>query len=108
MLGFLRALFASKPPTADDRRRFAGLVLSELKLHNEKLLSELRQNPASMSQLLGELSRAYDVYARRVGNDPEAQAAFRNEAVRILGHGDARLLEPALSTALHTAVDPTA
>jgi hypothetical protein len=81
--------------------------LSEVKLSNEKLLSELRLNPGSMSQLLGELTRAYDVYAKRVGNDPEAQASFRNEAVRILGNGDTQLLEPALSTALHTAAHPT-
>ena len=60
-----------------------------------------------MNPLLGELTRAYDVYAKRVGNDPEAQATFRDEAVRILGDGNAQLLEPALSTALHSAAHPT-
>jgi hypothetical protein len=108
MWEFLRAFFAAKPATAEDRRRFAALVLSELKAYNEALLSGTRENPGSTSSLLEELGRAYGVYAERVGSGPEAQATFRDEAIRILGHGDARRLEPALSTALQRAARPMA
>jgi len=106
MLEFLRGLFSPKPATAadpDDRRRFASLVISELKLYNEKLVTGLRRDPSVINQLLPELRRAYEMYVARTDGSPEAKSVFREEAVRILANGDAQLLEPSLSGLLHSA-----
>jgi hypothetical protein len=83
--------------TGADTRRLAGLLVTDVKLYNEKHVAALRQDLDSRQRVLAELGRAYEIYTRRVGDGQGAQGAFRDEAVRILADGDAGILETGLS-----------
>lgn len=106
MLKFLKALFEpslTPKSTSEDRERFARLLLTEVKLHDEKLLQGLSQDLALVDELRTTLKRAYQLYAQRTDASPEGAATFREAAVRILANGNATLLEPALSEVLREA-----
>ena len=97
MLTFLRRLFSPSPqgpPSADEARRLARLLVSEIKLYNAATVARLREDPAAAQQMLQDLYRSYWTFAERVGHGPQTQLVFREEATRILADGDAQLLEP--------------
>jgi hypothetical protein len=96
------ALFFSKPldaPAAkrgdDDQaaRRYARLLVSEIKLYHEDAIAEGQRHRDLVSRLGGEIARAQAMYDERV---PDAIRRgtdyFRTELVRTLAGGDASLL----------------
>ena len=116
MLKLLKKLFggwsheetAPQPRDPDDRVHFAGVILSEVKLYDGKLLQGLSQDLALMDSLRTALQRAYRMYVDRIGGNALGEKVFREAAVRILANGNASLLEPALSEVLREARDPAA
>ncbi|MEO8358782.1 MAG: hypothetical protein ABI672_02035 [Vicinamibacteria bacterium] len=116
MLKFLKGLFTGSSveesvpgeQAADDRVRFAGLVLSEVTLYDGKLLQGLSLDPGLQNKLKTTLQRSYQMYLDRTVGAPERETVFRDAAVRILANGNKTLLEPALSEVLREAGDRAA
>jgi hypothetical protein len=81
------------PPDAEGARRFARLLISEIKLYHEALVEEGRR-AGDLRQRLGEqIARARQVYEERVPSDVDGRADyFEQELVRTLAGGDAVLL----------------
>ena len=77
----------------DDARRFARLVVSEIKLYNEAKVAEGRKTRDIYERLKEDVERGRQMYNDRVAADIRgATDYFQDELVRILGGGDASAL----------------
>jgi len=79
----------------EDAKRFARLVVSEIKLYNESKVNEGRRNKDIYERLKEDIERGRQMYTDRVpGNVRDATNYFYDELVRILAGGDANALGP--------------
>ncbi len=99
-----RSLTAAPAPeapvtAADDEeeaaaRRYARLLVSEIKLYHEDSVAAGRRDRDLSSRLGGEISRARALYEQRIAPHVRHRAAyFDDELVRTLADGDRSLLE---------------
>jgi hypothetical protein len=85
----VRAMSPEEQKAHDDARRFARLVVSEIKLYNEAKVSEGRQTRDIYERLKEDIERGRQMYNDRVGTSVrETTDYFQDELVRILGGGD--------------------
>jgi hypothetical protein len=93
---------ASGTPTADgaeseddaSARRYARLLVSEIKLYHESAVLDGRRDRDLGTRLGGEIARARVLYEQRVPPEVRQRADFfHDELVRTLANGDATLLE---------------
>lgn len=83
----------SREPDPDSARRFARLLVSELKLYNEKEVEVGRRAGDLLQRLAGPIERARRQYEARVPADlPGRDDYFQQELVRTLAEGDAEVL----------------
>ena len=74
-------------------RRYARLVVSEIKLYNESAVQEGRSRRDLLTRLEPEIDRARRLYEERVpASVPDRAAHFQQELVQTLAGGDASLL----------------
>jgi hypothetical protein len=88
---------AGKAPDEDVRqeeaRRFARLLVSEIKLYNEDEVERGRAEKDLGARLREDIDRSREMYEKRIPEDVRAgQDYFRDELVRILADGDADAL----------------
>jgi hypothetical protein len=87
---------SSAPPVSDDdqsARRYARLVVSEIKLYNEVAVRLGRENRDLLERLKPEIERARRLYEERVSPAVTARGFyFHHELVQTLAGGDAGLL----------------
>jgi hypothetical protein len=79
----------------DDAKRFARLVVSEIKLYNEAKVAEGRRNRDLYERLKEDIERGRQMYSERV--QPQVRDStnyFFDELVRILAGGDSGALGP--------------
>ena len=77
----------------DDAKRFARLVVSEIKLYNETKVSEGRRQKDLYERLKEDIERGRAMYQERVSPKVrETTNYFVDELVRILAGGDASAL----------------
>ncbi|HSB62443.1 MAG TPA: GAF domain-containing protein, partial [Vicinamibacteria bacterium] len=77
----------------EDAKRFARLVVSEIKLYNESKVNEGRRNKDIYERLKEDIERGRQMYTDRVpGNIRDSTNYFYDELVRILAGGDAAAL----------------
>jgi len=97
-VGRAAALAAAGRPAApgedeEAARRYARLLVSEIKLYHEPAVIEGRRERDLMTRLGGEIDRARALYEQRVPPTVSGAANyFRDELVRTLANGDASLL----------------
>lgn len=78
-----------------DARRFARLLVSEIKLYNEQILVEARRNQNIYRQLRKAIDLSREHYSKRVSQSvSENIDYFHEELVRMLCEGNASLLGP--------------
>jgi hypothetical protein len=79
----------------DDAKRFARLVVSEIKLYNETKVNEGRKNHDLYERLKEDIERGRQMYEGRVAPQVrDTTSYFVDELVRILAGGDASVLGP--------------
>ncbi len=79
----------------DDAKRFARLVVSEIKLYNEAKVTEGRRNKDIYERLKEDIERGRHMYSERVAPPVrDATNYFYDELVRILAGGDQSALGP--------------
>ena len=88
---------AAAPPDAnkkhDEARRFARLLVSEIKLYNEPKVEQGRKNKDLYERLKEDIDRSRQMYDERIPEDiRKASNYFYDELVRILADGDAGAL----------------
>ncbi|MEO8190276.1 MAG: hypothetical protein ABI682_08015 [Acidobacteriota bacterium] len=72
----------------DEARRFAKLLVSEIKLYNEKAVLEGRQHGDLYSRLREDIDRSRQMYDERIPEDVRSNSNFfYEELVRILAEG---------------------
>jgi hypothetical protein len=77
----------------DAARRYARLLLSEIRMYNEPVVDAGRRSRDLLSRLSGEIARARALYEARVPASVAARADyFDQELVRTLADGDSSLL----------------
>lgn len=77
----------------DAARRYARLLLSEIRMYNEPLIDEGRRSRDLLSRLSGEIARARRLYEARIPSSVLARSDyFDQELVRTLADGDRSLL----------------
>jgi hypothetical protein len=77
----------------DEARRFARLLVSEIKLYNEGKVEQGRKNKDLYERLKEDIDRSRQMYDERISDDVRKQSNyFYDELVRILADGDARAL----------------
>jgi hypothetical protein len=79
----------------EDAKRFARLVVSEIKLYNESKVNEGRRQKDLYERLKEDIERGRQMYSDRVS--PQVRDStnyFYDELVRILAGGDAGALGP--------------
>ncbi|MEE8587524.1 MAG: hypothetical protein V3T83_22020, partial [Acidobacteriota bacterium] len=77
----------------DEARRFARLLVSEIKLYNEDEVEAGRQSGNLYQRLSRDINRSRDMYQKRVNPTVSRSVDyFHDEVVRILAKGDADLL----------------
>lgn len=77
----------------DDARRYARLLVSEIKLYNEPAVNIGRQNRDLLQRLRPEIERARRLYEERVPSALHARGSyFQQELVQTLADGDPGLL----------------
>ncbi len=85
---------AVEPPADDkqheDAKRFARLLVSEIKLYNEAKVQDGRKNKDLYQQLRDDIERSRKLYTERHPGAP--MGYFDNELVRVLADGDAGAL----------------
>jgi hypothetical protein len=75
-------------------RRYARLLVSEIKLYHEPAVIDGRRDRDLATRLGGEIARARVMYEERVPvHVRERHDFFREELVKTLANGDASLLE---------------
>jgi hypothetical protein len=91
-----RAALAPEDQKAhEDAKRFARLVVSEIKLYNEAKVTEGRKTKDIYERLKEDIERGRQMYMDRVPAPVrEASDYFQDELVRILAGGDAAALGP--------------
>jgi hypothetical protein len=73
----------------DEARRFARLLVSEIKLYNETEVEQGRANGDLYERLKEDIDRSREMYEKRIDDDVRtAHDYFRDELVRILAEGD--------------------
>jgi hypothetical protein len=83
------------PPTEeskrhDEARRFARLLVSEIKLYNEAKVEQGRKNKDLYERLKEDIDRSRQMYDERIPDDVRKTSSyFYDELVRILADGDA-------------------
>jgi len=93
---------AAPPPVAaedqkahEDAKRFARLVVSEIKLYNEAKVNEGRRHKDIYERLKEDIERGRQMYSERVAPQiRDSTTYFYDELVRILAGGDAAALGP--------------
>src|SRR5207244_1844668 len=93
--GALAAAGRDLAPREDDQaaRRYARLLVSEIKLYHEPAVIEGRRERDLMTRLGGEIARARVLYEQRIASSvPGAASHFQEELVRTLADGDPTLL----------------
>jgi hypothetical protein len=70
----------------DDAKRFARLLVSEIKLYNESKVEEGRRNKDVYNQLREDIERSRKLYSERYPDAPPGY--FNGELVRVLAGGD--------------------
>jgi hypothetical protein len=86
---------AEEQKAHEDAKRFARLVVSEIKLYNESKVAEGRRNKDLYERLKEDIERGRQMYSDRVApNVRDATNYFFDELVRILAGGDASALGP--------------
>jgi hypothetical protein len=83
---------ASPSEDIDAAKRYARLLVSEIKLYHEPEVIAGRRERDLMTRLGGEIARARVLYEQRVPALPGAPDHFTDELVRTLADGDASLL----------------
>ena len=82
------------PRTRRSARRYARLLVSEIKLYHEPAVIDGRRDRDLATRLGGEIARARVMYEQRVPPTcASARDYFHDELVRTLADGDASLLE---------------
>ena len=82
-----------KEDPVEAARRYARLVVSEIKLYHESAVVAGRKARDLMTRLGGEISRARTLYDQRVPADVrEGHDYFEDELVKTLAGGDATLV----------------
>ena len=77
----------------EEARRFARLLVSEIKLYNEDEVERGRAEKDLGARLREDIDRSREMYEKRIPDDVRAgQDYFRDELVRILADGDADAL----------------
>ncbi len=77
----------------DAARRFARLLLSEIRMYNEPLIDAGRRSRDLLARLGGEISRARQLYEARVPTSVHTRSdVFEQELIRTLADGDRTLL----------------
>ena len=77
----------------DEARRFARLLVSEIKLYNESKVDQGRRNKDIYERLKEDIDRSRQMYDERIGEDVRKSSNyFYDELVRILADGDAASL----------------
>ena len=88
-----RAIAPEEQKAHDDAKRFARLVVSEIKLYNEAKVTEGRKNRDLYERLKEDIERGRQMYHDRVAAPVrESTNYFYDELVRILAGGDASAL----------------
>ena len=89
------ALSPEQQKAHDDAKRFARLVVSEIKLYNEAKVNDGRRNKDLYERLKEDIERGRQMYAERVPAPVrERTNYFFDELVRILAGGDTGALGP--------------
>lgn len=79
----------------NDARRFARLLVSEIKLYNEDAVTEGRIEKDLFSRLKRDIERSREMYGKRIPAEVTRKVDyFHEEIVRILGEGDISKLGP--------------
>jgi hypothetical protein len=90
-----RALAPEDQKAHDDAKRFARLVVSEIKLYNEAKVTEGRKTRDIYERLKEDIERGRQMYHDRVAPPVrDASDYFHDELVRILAGGDPSALGP--------------
>jgi hypothetical protein len=90
-----RALSPEDQKAHEEAKRFARLVVSEIKLYNESKVSEGRRNKDLYGRLKEDIERGRQMYSDRVAPPlRDSTNYFYDELVRILAGGDASALGP--------------
>jgi hypothetical protein len=77
----------------DEARRFARLLVSEIKLYNESKVEQGRKNHDLYERLKEDIDRSRQMYDERIGDDVrKVSNYFYDELVRILADGKAESL----------------
>jgi hypothetical protein len=88
-----RAISPEDQKAHEEAKRFARLVVSEIKLYNESKVSEGRRNKDIYERLKDDIERGRQMYADRVvAGVRDSTNYFYDELVRILAGGDASAL----------------
>ncbi len=95
--GMARGASAGAAPDAtkkhDEARRFARLLVSEIKLYNEGKVDQGRKNKDLYERLKEDIDRSRQMYDERIPEDiRKSSNYFYDELVRILADGDAGAL----------------
>jgi hypothetical protein len=89
------ALSPEEQKSHDDAKRFARLVVSEIKLYNEAKVNEGRKNKDIYERLKEDIERGRHMYHERVAAPVrDSTNYFYDELVRILAGGDQSALGP--------------
>ncbi len=79
----------SEPPSHEEARRLARLLVSEIRLYNEDQVEEGRRNRDIYARLRDEIDRSRRMYEERISVDVRsARDYFTEELVRRLADGD--------------------
>jgi hypothetical protein len=90
-----RAIAPEEQKAHDDAKRFARLVVSEIKLYNEAKVTEGRKTKDIYERLKEDIERGRQMYHDRVSAAVrETSDYFQDELVRILAGGDPGALGP--------------
>jgi hypothetical protein len=90
-----RGLSAEDQKAHDDAKRFARLVVSEIKLYNEAKVTEGRKTRDIYERLKEDIERGRQMYHDRVAQAVrDTSDYFHDELVRILAGGDVNTLGP--------------
>ena len=77
----------------DEARRFARLLVSEIKLYNEAKVEQGRKNNDLYERLKEDIDRSRQMYDERIGEDVRKNSNyFYDELVRVLADGNADIL----------------
>jgi hypothetical protein len=90
-----RAIAPEEQKAHDDAKRFARLVVSEIKLYNEAKVTEGRKTRDIYERLKEDIERGRQMYHDRVSQPVrDVSDYFHDELVRILAGGDPNALGP--------------